>query len=58
MQEVKTTNLLLFLILLALVANVLVKLPHNAIAETFKLDDCITSRPDQKPAGFVHVIQH
>ena len=46
MQKIKTTDILLFFILLALLANILVKFPiQQATAETFKLDDCITLPP-------------
>ncbi len=59
MKSTAMTNLLLALIALLLLANLLVKLPVAKVeAETFKLDDCITSKPGDKPAGYVHVVSH
>ena len=59
MKSVVLTNVLLALIAVLLLANLLVKLPAaKEEAETFKLDDCITANPGEKPAGFVHVVSH
>jgi hypothetical protein len=50
-------DLILFLILVALVIDILAHLPLGSLnAETFKLDDCITSSPTDKPAAFLHVV--
>lgn len=59
MPKIKTTDILLFLILLSFLANILIKGPiTKATAETFKLDDCITPQPTDKPAAYLHVISH
>lgn len=60
MRQQQITNLLLFLILLALVANLIVKFSPaaSAIAETFSLDSCITTKMNGKPGGYVHVVTH
>ncbi len=53
------TNILLLLILLCLMVMAIPRLPvKNAIAETFKLDSCITTSPYDKPEAYVHVISH
>ncbi|MDI6606760.1 MAG: hypothetical protein QME65_06440 [Candidatus Omnitrophota bacterium] len=52
-------DVLLLLIFLALVVDILLKLPaRTAVAETFELDRCITASPGEKPGGFVHVVTH
>ncbi len=57
MKSIAMTNLLLALIALLLLANLLAKVPMAKVeAETFRLDDCITANPGDKPAGFVHVV--
>ncbi|MDP3785967.1 MAG: hypothetical protein Q8R05_00200 [Candidatus Omnitrophota bacterium] len=57
MKSTAVTNLLLTLIAILLLANLLAKLPVTKVeAETFKLDDCITANPGDKPAAYVHVI--
>ena len=59
MPKLKTTDILLFLILLSLLLNLLIKIPlPRAIAETFKLDNCITSEASDKPAAYLHVVLH
>lgn len=53
------TNILLLCIALLLLANLFVRAPQDkAVAETFKLDDCITAAPGDKPAGYLHVVAH
>jgi len=57
MKSATVTNFLLALIAVLLLVNLLVKLPPSKVeAETFKLDDCITAKPGDKPAGVVHVV--
>ena len=59
MQKMKITDWLLLLVLLALIINILLKIPvSKATADTFRLDDCITSQPDDKPAAYLHVVNH
>lgn len=51
------TNLLLGIIAVLLLLNLLAKAPVTRVeAETFKLDDCITGKIGEKPAGYVHVV--
>ncbi len=55
--EIRDT--LLLLVFIALVIDILLRLPvHKAVAETFELDRCITTTANEKPGGYVHVIQH
>ncbi len=57
MRSAAVTNFLLALIAVLLLANLLVKLPAAKVeAETFKIDDCVTAKPGDRPAGFVHVV--
>ncbi len=57
--ELILTPFFLFLIALMLIINTFLNLqPKKLEAETFRLDDCITSRPDDKPAAYLHVITH
>ncbi len=57
MKSIAVTNFILVLIAVLLLANLLAKLPISKVeAETFKLDDCITANPGDKPAAYVHVI--
>lgn len=59
MKSATSTNILLALIAFLLLANLLLKLPVARVeAETFKLDDCITANPGDKPGGYVHVVTH
>ena len=59
MGSLRTTNRLLLGILLALAADVAIRLDvPAALAETFQLDTCITARPHDKPASYVHVVTH
>jgi len=53
------TNALLAIIAVLLLLNLLAKGPvPGAEADTFKLDDCITSKAGDRPAGYVHVVSH
>ncbi len=60
MNDRRTTNILLFLIFAALLLNILVKVfpIKNAIAESFKLDSCITTNKYAKPPAYLHVVPH
>lgn len=52
-------DILLFLILAMLVVNAILNLPiRKSEAETFKLDSCITDKPNDKPAAYLHVVSH
>jgi hypothetical protein len=59
MKTLRMTNWLLFGIWLALLAHLGVRLGlPAAIAETFKLDTCVTAFPNDKPESYVHVVAH
>lgn len=58
MNTLRATNWLLLGILLALVARLGLQLLPTAIAETFKLDTCVTAFPNDKPASYLHVVPH
>lgn len=59
MSSLRATNLLLFVITLALLAHLgLVLVNQPAVAETFRLDTCITDRPSERPAAYLHVVTH
>ncbi|MFH0855799.1 MAG: hypothetical protein V1869_04760 [Candidatus Omnitrophota bacterium] len=58
-RELEIRDILLFLIAIMLVINTFINLqPKMVEAETFRLDDCITSKPDDKPAAYLHVVTH
>ena len=57
MGSPRVTNWLLLGIWLALTAHLgLALLSNPVIAETFKLDTCVTVFPNEKPASYVHVV--
>ncbi|HRZ66608.1 MAG TPA: hypothetical protein P5521_00585 [Candidatus Omnitrophota bacterium] len=59
MKSTVVTNALLAIIAVLLFLNLLAKGPvPGAEADTFKLDDCITSKAGDRPAGYVHVVSH
>jgi hypothetical protein len=59
MKDSRVTNLLLAAIAALLLLNLLAKAPVAKVeADTFKLDDCITEKPGDRPAGYVHVVTH
>jgi hypothetical protein len=59
MSSLRLTNWLLVGIFLALVAHLGIRLAiPSVIAETFKLDTCVTASPNDKPATYVHVVTH
>lgn len=52
-------DVLLFLVLIMLIVNTLLNLPLRKLnAETFKLDNCITAEPGDKPGAYLHVVTH
>lgn len=52
-------DILLLLILIMLAVNILISLPIKKLeAETFKLDNCITSNSADKPSAYLHVVTH
>jgi hypothetical protein len=59
MRELRTTNWLLLGILLALLAHPALRMgAGEVLAETFQLDACITQKPNEKPASYLHVVTH
>ncbi|MBI3332488.1 MAG: hypothetical protein HYZ93_00135 [Candidatus Omnitrophica bacterium] len=55
----RLTNLLLGLIALASLAHLaFALLDRPVMAETFRLDSCITEKPNQKPLAYLHVVTH
>ena len=59
MSDLRTTNWLLLGILLALMGNLALKMgAGEVLAETFHLDSCITQKPNEKPATYLHVVTH
>ena len=59
METRRMTNWLLFGILLALLAELGQRwISPPVMAETFHLDHCITQKPNEKPAAYVHVVTH
>ena len=58
-KEINTRDVLLFLITIMLSINTFINLqPKRVEAETFRLDDCVTTKPDERPAAYLHVISH
>lgn len=56
-KELEIRDILLFLIVVMLGINAFINLkPQRVEADTFKLDDCITTKPDGKPAAYLHVV--
>lgn len=59
MKSTAITNTLLAVIAALLLLNLLAKAPVARVeADTFKLDDCITGKAGDRPAGYVHVVTH
>ncbi|MFA5316817.1 MAG: hypothetical protein WC369_05285 [Dehalococcoidales bacterium] len=59
MKSTAITNTLLAVIAALLLLNLLAKAPVARVeADTFKLDDCITEKAGDRPAGYVHVVTH
>lgn len=58
-KELEARDILLFLITIMLLVNTFLNLhPKKAQADTFRLDSCITSKPEEKPAAYLHVVTH
>ena len=58
-KEWEKRDMLLFLIVIMLGINIMLNLPIKKLnAETFKLDDCITTRMGDRPTAYLHVITH
>lgn len=52
-------DILLFLVTIMLLINTFINLqPRRVEADTFRLDDCITAKPDNKPSAYLHVVSH
>lgn len=59
MDSRRLTNALLAVIALALLGHLGLELLNESLqAETFRLDDCVTLRPSEKPASYLHVVMH
>jgi hypothetical protein len=59
MDSRRLTNGLLFIVAVALVAHLGLRFTERPLmAETFKLDACVTERPSEKPASYLHVVMH
>ena len=58
-KRLEVRDILLFLITIMLTINTFINLhPKRVEAETFRLDDCITAKLDDRPAAYLHVITH
>ena len=60
MGSLRVTNWLLlglFLVVLAQLLGLSDILP-TVVAETLRLDQCITTKPQDKPTSYVHVVTH
>ncbi|MDO8730734.1 MAG: hypothetical protein Q7J69_06105 [Candidatus Omnitrophota bacterium] len=59
MKTGRITNWLLFGILLALLMDLGQRwMSTPAVAETFQIDHCVTQKPNEKPASYLHVVTH
>lgn len=59
MASQRMTNGLLLVIAILLLAHLGLALSHpSAEAETFRLDACVTDRPSDLPASYLHVVMH
>lgn len=59
MESRRFTNLLLLAIALIGFAHLaLALIDWPVMAETFRLDSCITEKSDQRPTGYLHVVTH
>ncbi len=59
MGSLRVTNGLLAIIALLLLAHLAVRMMDRpVVAETFHLDSCITTKPGDKPASYLHVVSH
>ena len=58
MSNQSLTNWLLLGILIVLAAHLFEKGENLALADTFRLDDCITARITDTPSQYLHVVVH
>lgn len=59
MESLRVTNILLSIIAAALLGHLGLALVNQPVmAETFRLDTCITERPSERPTSYVHVVTH
>lgn len=60
MKKLEPRDVVLVLILALLVVNTLHTFfpPRPATADTFRLDDCITTAPAEQPNAYLHVVTH
>jgi hypothetical protein len=53
------TNALLLMIAVALLGHLVLAFTDRiVVAETFRLDSCITDRPSERPNSYLHVVTH
>jgi len=53
------TNVLLIILILLSIFNLLTRASvRQAEADTFRLDDCITTDLNEKPIAYLHVVPH
>lgn len=58
-KQIKITDILLIIVAIMLVINTFLHLsPKKVEADTFKVDDCITTKPTDRPSAFLHVVTH
>ena len=58
-KELEARDILLLLVTIMLIINTFLNLrPKKAEADTFRLDSCITTNPEEKPATYLHVVTH
>ena len=59
MRESRLTQGFLFVIAVGVLAHLVLALVDQPLrAETFRLDQCVTDRPGDRPGGYVHVVVH
>ena len=59
MDSRRVTNFLLLVIAGVLSIHLILSLAGRcALAETFRLDTCVTDKPSEKPGSYLHVVMH
>ena len=58
MDNVRVTNWLLVGILVVLLLQMLGRSEPVAQADTFLIDNCVTSKPSETPQQYLHVVTH
>ena len=58
MSDVRMTNWLLAGILVVLLLQMLGRSEPVAHADTFLIDNCVTSKPTETPQQYLHVVTH